>query len=224
TRPEVVMLVTGDLTEQKQELERILASGIFDRAPSLAQVLAYVCEKYFDGTAGEIKEYNVAIDWLGRSPEFDQKKDSIVCVQVHRLRERLAEYYEKDGAQNPIHIVIPQGQYVPTFITHEVPRPAALPTPMPEPDVERLTEPSPAAVEVSSWKRPLLWAAVGAVTLAGIAAGLLVNREKAAPIPREGAPSRIAVLAGAPVRIGVGQDMPFTDGFGRAWEPDRYFS
>src|SRR6266849_5596303 len=132
------MLVAGDLTEQRRELERVLASGIFDRAPSLAQVLAYVCGKSFEGTAGEIKEYSIAIDALGRSPEFDQKKDSIVRVQVHRLRERLDEYYAKDGADHPIHIVIPQGQYVPSFIAREIPQSAL--TPLREPGLEKGVE------------------------------------------------------------------------------------
>src|SRR6266852_9187297 len=152
------MLVAGDLTEQK--LERVLASGVFDRAPSLAQVLAYVCEKYFDGTAREIKEYNIALDALGRSPEFDQKKDSIVRVQVHRLRERLAEYYTKDGADHPIHIVIPQGQYVPSFISLEIteaPAPAGLPQTEIAPTVTTET------AKPSSWNRPILWVAIGVV-------------------------------------------------------------
>jgi hypothetical protein len=216
------MLVAGDLTEQRHELERVLASGIFDRAPSLAQVLAYVCEKYFDGTSGEIKEYNIALDALGRSPEFDQKKDSIVRVQVHRLRERLAEYYEKDGADHPIHIVIPQGQYVPSFIVREIPH--AAPPPVHEPEVEKAPAPpvAPHPVDVPTSRRPILWAAIGAVAIAGIVTLALVGREKSAPAPERAVPS--AVSPSATVRIGVGQDMPFTDGFGHLWEADRDFS
>src|SRR5712692_3576607 len=212
------MLVAGDLAEQRQELDRVLASGIFDRAPSLAQVLAYVCEKYFDGTAGEIKEYNIALDALGRPPEFDQKKDSIVRVQVHRLRERLAEYYAKEGADHPIHIVIPQGQYVPSFIAREIteaPAPARLPE----------TEIAPAvtaeAAKPPVWNRPILWVAIGAVAVTGLSA-LVLSRERAPAAPRAVAPA--APVSTSMVRIGVGQDMPFTDGFGRVWEADRYFT
>src|SRR5690242_15570136 len=119
------MVVTGDFAQERQELEQLLASGVFDRAPSLAQVLTYVCEKYFDGTSQQIKEYNIAVDALGRSPEFDQKKDSIVRVQVHRLRERLTEYYQKEGATHAVHILIPQGQYVPQFLARSAVKAAA---------------------------------------------------------------------------------------------------
>src|SRR2546427_1141649 len=119
---------------EREEVERVLASGIFERSPSLAQVLTYVCAKYFEGTADSIKEYNIAVDAFGRPPDFDQKKDSIVRVQVHRLRERLAEYYEAGGASNEVQIVIPQGRYVPTFVR----RSAAQPGP-PHP-VEQISE------------------------------------------------------------------------------------
>jgi hypothetical protein len=214
------MLVAGDLTEQKHELERIIASGIFDRAPSLAQVLAYVCEKYFHGTAGEIKEYNIAIDALGRSPEFDQKKDSIVRVQVHRLRERLAEYYMKDGADHPIHIVIPQGQYVPSFITREI-----LPSPAAEAEVGKPSDvlAETAAAPAAGWKRPVLSVAIAAVAAAGIVA-VVLTRERAPVVASAVVSPPPAHVSRASVRIGVGQEMPFTDGFGRTWEPDGYFT
>src|SRR5258708_6251227 len=104
------------LEREKQEVAAVLASGIFNRAPNLAHVLTYVCAKYFEGAAADIKEYNIAIEALGRPPEFDQKRDSIVRVEAHRLRKRLKEYYEREGAAHEIHIEIPSGQYTPHFV------------------------------------------------------------------------------------------------------------
>ena len=109
-------MVVENYEQEKQALEQVLSSGIFERSPSLAQVLTYVCGRYFDGTSEGIKEYSIAIDALGRPADFDQKRDSIVRVQVHRLRDRLVEYYEKAGASSEIRIEIPQGQYVPRFV------------------------------------------------------------------------------------------------------------
>ncbi len=60
--------------KEKLEVDVLLASGIFSRAPNLAHLLKYVCDKYFDGAAEEIKEYNIAVEALGRRPEFDQKR------------------------------------------------------------------------------------------------------------------------------------------------------
>ena len=102
----------------------ILASGILNRAPNLAQVLTYVCAKYFEGAGEQIKEYNIAVEALGRPADFDQKRDSIVRVEAHRLRKRLREYYEADGADHAIRIDIPPGQYAPRFLPAGAPLPS----------------------------------------------------------------------------------------------------
>jgi hypothetical protein len=106
--------------KEKQEVNSILASGILSRSPNLELLLKYVCEKYFEGCGDEIKEYNIGVGALGRRPEFDQKKDSIVRVEAHRLRKRLKEYYENEGAQHELRIEIPPGRYAPKFLTVNV--------------------------------------------------------------------------------------------------------
>src|SRR5579863_3554576 len=98
---------TTEFEQEKHEYQTLLASGIFDRAPNLAQVLSYVCGKYFEGAAEQIKEYNIAVEALGRPVGFDQKRDSIVRVEAHRLRKRLREYYESEGSGHNVRIEIP---------------------------------------------------------------------------------------------------------------------
>jgi hypothetical protein len=99
--------------EEKAELEAVFASGIFSRAPGLAHMLNYVCTKYFEGQSDQVKEYNIAVEALGRPADLDQKRDSIVRVEAHRLRKRLSEYYEGEGASHRIRVSLPSGQYVP---------------------------------------------------------------------------------------------------------------
>ena len=106
--------------QEKSELRSVLSSGILDRAPALAQLLTYICSKYFEGATEQIKEYNIAVEALGRPTDFDQKKDSIVRVEVHKLRRRLREYYDSEGADHQVRIEIPQGQYAPKFIFQQV--------------------------------------------------------------------------------------------------------
>ena len=118
------MHAAADFRQQRHELDALLASGIFSRAPNLAQLLTYVCAKYFEGTAEQIKEYNIAVEALGRPADFDQKRDSIVRVEAHRLRKRLREYYEADGAGHAIRIYIPPGQYAPRFLPSGTPLPS----------------------------------------------------------------------------------------------------
>ena len=105
----------GSLTEERMEVEAVLRSGIFDRAPGLEQLFIYITSKFLEGSADEIKEYNIAVEAFGRGADFDQSRDSIVRVQAHRLRERLAEYYLSEGRSHPVQIEIPNGRYTPKF-------------------------------------------------------------------------------------------------------------
>ena len=110
------MAIAVDLDQSKAELEAVIASGIFAKAPSLALLLDYVCTKYFEGNACQVKEYNIAVEALGRPASFDPRQDSIVRVEAFRLRKRLKQYYEEEGARHSLRIVIPSGQYVPQFV------------------------------------------------------------------------------------------------------------
>lgn len=104
-----------DLDEQRAELKSVLESSQFVRAPKLAQLLSYLCEKLFSGQTRQIKEYSIGVEVFGRGDAFDQNTDSIVRVEANRLRKRLAEYYATDGASHRLRITIPVGQYVPEF-------------------------------------------------------------------------------------------------------------
>jgi len=205
------MVAAGDFTAEKAELEHVLASGILDRSPSLAQLLTYVCTKYFQGTAAEIKEYNIAVEALGRSADFDQKRDSIVRVQFHRLRERLNEYYQQDGAGHAVHIHIPQGQYIPHFVTA-----AGTGVPVP-PTVE-----SPAPAITLAPKRR--WVAIAAAVVVLAVVGIWLGVRGVARSPRRTTAPAGAVPGSGTIRILAGLDEgTFTDGFGNVWESDRYF-
>jgi len=102
---------------ERAELEAILASEMFGRTNNLVRLLTYVCEKHFEGATAEIKEYNIAVQALGRPPDFDPQVDTIVRVTAHTLRKRLDDYYRGAGAEHAVRICLPPGGYVPKF-TH----------------------------------------------------------------------------------------------------------
>lgn len=97
------------------ELQAVLASPLFARAPSLSQLLTFLCRKYFAGESASLSEQQIAVEALRRPESFDQKRDSIVRVELHRLRKRLALYYQGEGTGNAIEISIPAGGYSPRF-------------------------------------------------------------------------------------------------------------
>ena len=109
------MEATIPLDLQRAELEQVLAIGSVCQSATAREVLRYVCERHFGDESDQVKEYSIALEALGRSADFDPKKDSIVRVEAHRLRKRLAEYYVGPGAGHLVHIEIPNGQYRPQF-------------------------------------------------------------------------------------------------------------
>ena len=247
------MHATVDFSQEKNELQSLLASGIFDRSPNLAQVLTYVCEKYFEGAAEQIKEYNIAVDALGRPAAFNQKRDSIVRVEAHRLRKRLSEYYETEGAGHSVRIDIPSGQYAPQFVRQRPPQPslseeavvapawADLDSPLDRPaaPAQDQTEGQAAAPRLNPISidpaKPLFPAphSTGragtwiALSLAAIGLfGLFIWKAPAAK-PGTAPASPAAGTAPGPsqeIRILAGlQSGAYTDRFGRVWQSDRYF-
>lgn len=233
--------------KERLEVDALLASGIFSRAPNLARLLKYVCEQYFDGAAEEIKEYNIAVEALGRRPDFDQKRDSIVRVEAHRLRKRLREYYEAEGANRELRIEIPSGQYTPRFVaispqaglgrahSEEAALEVSLPAPFPDPvTLEEIPEaPWPPALpqspavhdrEVARPKRrwiPVVAAIAIAVTCAGV---FLLARSRADNVasavrlaPAAGTADEIRILCGV-------ESGGYTDAFERAWGYDRFYT
>src|SRR5271163_3927135 len=104
-----------ELEEQRAELNAVLDSKEFTRAPMLAHLLSCLCEKQFAGEADRIKEYSIGVEVFRRGASFDQDSDSIVRVEANRLRKRLAEYYAGGGKSHRLQITIPVGQYVPRF-------------------------------------------------------------------------------------------------------------
>jgi hypothetical protein len=104
------------LEAERAEVDTVLSSGVFGRTNNHVRLLAFVCEKYFEGAVDEIKEYSIAVHALGRPESFDPQLDTIVRVTAHALRKRLEDYYTSVGADHSVHICLPPGHYVPKFI------------------------------------------------------------------------------------------------------------
>ncbi|HWR16172.1 MAG TPA: malectin domain-containing carbohydrate-binding protein [Terriglobales bacterium] len=200
---------------ERSELERVLQSELFQRAPSLSHLLAYVCEKTLVGQGSAIKEYSIAVDVFGRDPAFDHESDSIVRVQANRLRKHLAQYYASEGANHEIHISIPVGQYAPVFETVS----------------SKAVEPVATAPVVASHRRRnwmLLAAVVGILAVASGLFLLLKKQPVVETVERSSIPAALEGPVGPPVgeelRILPGAEREFVDHAGKRWGPDRYFS
>jgi hypothetical protein len=99
-----------------RQTQRVLQSVAFRNASTLQQLLQFLTSRALDNSPPELlKEYTIGVEGFGRPPDFDPKTDTIVRVQIHRLRQKLKEYYDSEGRHDPILIEIPKGHYLPTF-------------------------------------------------------------------------------------------------------------
>ena len=93
------------------QIERITASEMLKGSESLCRILRYLGRQAGEQPGVAVKEYRIATEALGRSPDFDPKRDACVRVHIGRLRARLICYYAGPGADEAIIISIPRGAY-----------------------------------------------------------------------------------------------------------------
>jgi hypothetical protein len=199
----------------------VLSSEVFRRSPKLSGLLRYLCDKQLSGLAGEITEYSIALDVLGRNAQFDPQQDAVVRVDTHHLRKRLKEYYATGaGADHPIQIVIPNGQYAPHFALRGGP-------PLPGAQDDRGTpesKPGLAKWILGKWK----WFATLLLAVVVVIWATPHYRQAVSRlIGARAAPSPPAVAPAEPegIRIAAGdRTATYIDTAGRAWLPDRYFA
>jgi hypothetical protein len=98
-----------------RQVQQILQSAAFRNSHTLQQLLQFLVDQAYGPDAEKLKEYTIGVEAFSRPQDFDPKTDPIVRVQTHRLRQKLKEYYETDGRNDPILIEIPKGHYLPTF-------------------------------------------------------------------------------------------------------------
>ncbi|MEO8662714.1 MAG: malectin domain-containing carbohydrate-binding protein [Bryobacteraceae bacterium] len=228
-----VRVVTSTIEDAKAEVGKVLASATFARSQRMSRLLRYLCEKIFDGEADRIKEYSIAVDLLGRPTTFDPSEDAIARVEVHRLRKKLKEYYETEGNDRQLRIVIPPGSYVPTFVpggtasvelasaTAELPAPIRVETSVFSPD---------------KGFRMGRWVLLGTIVVAALLTGFFFRPTKQTPQqssesagdhPSSGASvggQPVGISTADPVRIGVGRTTAFRDAAGDLWGPDQFYS
>jgi hypothetical protein len=98
--------------EVLEEVERILHSREFSGSELLRNLLSFLAGRAMDRPGESAKEYELAVEVLGKPPEFDPRLDSAVRVHAGRLRSKLAEYYQTEGADGAVQIEVPKGSYL----------------------------------------------------------------------------------------------------------------
>ena len=147
----------GSREDVLDALEQICSSEYFSEAEQIRKFLCYVVRETLEGRADRIKAYSVAIEALGKSPDFDPSQDPIVRITANRLRSALAKYYNETGNNHKVVIRLPRGHYIPVFEFPETQEDAAIGKPF---------VPRPKRARLGNWRWRLgfpLWAIAIAV-------------------------------------------------------------
>lgn len=215
--------VAPSAAEARAELESVLSSPLFVRSPRLSRLLQYLCTKYLEGAAEEVKEYQIGVEVLGRPASFDPAEDAAARVEAHRLRKRLREFYAKDGRTHSLRIEVPLGHYAVVF------QPMAADPPEDKEDLSCVAAPIvPGVAPAAHWpvNSRIGGLVLLGVALAGAVLGLGWHRvsspslvESKAAAPNIVSPSALAVARS--IRIACGRTGNQTDRGGELWEADR---
>lgn len=103
----------SDQKAVREQLVRIVQSGPFHQSQRRQRFLEYVVSETLAGRGDRLKGYNIALEVFERPETFDPIVDPIVRIEAARLRDKLREYYETEGQNDPVRIDLPKGTYAP---------------------------------------------------------------------------------------------------------------
>jgi len=97
----------------REQLDRIVNSGPFLHSRRRQRFLEYVVTEALAGHGDRLKGYNIGLEVFDRPETFDPLVDPLVRTEAARLRDKLREYYDTDGRDDPVRIELPKGSYTP---------------------------------------------------------------------------------------------------------------
>jgi hypothetical protein len=114
-----------DPDEIHAQVNRLVHSKTFETSEVHRKLLQYLAEKAIHGEADRLKEYTIGLEAFGKPATYDPKHDSIVRLQVGRLRQKLTAYYQAEGPGDSLVVNLPKGGFKLNF--EVTPLPVAAP-------------------------------------------------------------------------------------------------
>ncbi len=103
----------------RQCLGEMLVSDAFSASPRQQRLLQYLVDKAISGHSESLKGYTIGVEVFDRGMDFDPVSDSIVRVEIGRLRSKLQAYYGVEGRNAPVRFEVPKGGYSLRITFHE---------------------------------------------------------------------------------------------------------
>ena len=143
--------------EIRAQVERLVRSKVFETSEVHRRLLQYLADKTIAGEADRLKEYTIGLEAFGKPDSYDPRHDSIVRLQVGRLRQKLTTYYQTEAAPDDVVISLPKGGFKLNFEVLRTDTPPEPPPPQPSQ--------SPTRVMAALLALLLLWAGVASILL-----------------------------------------------------------
>lgn len=95
----------------RAQLDRVAAGGAFATSGRMPALLRHLVDAELNGGSRRLSQTSIALDVFQRDRHFDPAVDSIVRVEMGRLRNKLREYYTTEGANDAVIFAVPKGSY-----------------------------------------------------------------------------------------------------------------
>ena len=111
--------------------DQLVASRTFRRSGQLKRLLIYLRDATASTDPAVWSETSIGVNAFGRK-DFNPKVDTIVRVEMRRLRQKLEEYYALEGAEFPLRLRFERNTYRP-YVEPNIPPAIELAPPAPPP-------------------------------------------------------------------------------------------
>jgi hypothetical protein len=99
---------------------RVAGSESLRGSNRLRDFLLYVSECAIREAPEDATEQQIGVNVFQRTPGYNSSEDSIVRSHARILRQKLADYFQAEGASETTIIEMPKGHYLPTFHPREM--------------------------------------------------------------------------------------------------------
>ncbi|MBT9382997.1 hypothetical protein KM176_03900 [Pseudooceanicola sp. CBS1P-1] len=111
----------ADWDEDREEaalsaMQHVIDGGYLGQTSRLRAILEYLVHEELAGRGARIKAYAIGTEVLGRGADFNPSSDSIVRVEMARLRRALELHDAGEGRNCPLRIHFSRGSYRPQFL------------------------------------------------------------------------------------------------------------
>lgn len=96
-------------------LEKVLQSRYFRKSKISCDLLEYLVHASLEEK--NPKEFTIGVELFGKKYDHEAKQDSNIRVYIHHVRKKLTQYYENEGAKDPVIFEIERGKYTVRFKT-----------------------------------------------------------------------------------------------------------